>query len=344
MRFILLSFIALLAYNTGYGQGCCSGGGGSSIVGGAASGVLAKNQMEISANYQYSQSNKFYTEDRHVDKLFDNFYSHYLFFRTDYGITKNLTMSVAAGYYPSRSLVPLKKENTEPEPAVTSGGIGDLFIFPRYNIFAKTSESVRTEVAFGLGMKIPLGTCDDSNLVRSLPPPIGDIYAISPPTVQATTGSQDFLFNLYLYRGYQRHNIRFFINSLYIKKSWNSLGLKFGDYASVGLFAGKTFYKKLGVTVQLKGEWNDIMRAARNVDVLANYNIELISTAGKRVFFVPQLSYTLESFTIYLTSDIPLYQNLSGTQVGAQYQFTTGLLYRFYIKKPEPEPIMLNGN
>lgn len=339
MRFILLSFIALLAYNSGYGQGCCSGGGGSSIVGGAASGVLSKNQLEISANYQYSQSNKFYSEDSQTDKLFDNFYSHYLFFRTDYGVTKDLTVSLATGYYPSRSLVQLEQKDT-----VKSGGIGDLFIFPRYNVIAKTNGSVRTEVAFGLGLKIPLGTCDDSNLVGSYPPPIGDIYTISPPTVQATTGSQDFLFNLYLYRGYQKHNLRFFINSLYIKKGWNSLGMKFGDYASVGLFAGKTFFKKLGVTLQLKGEWNDIMQAARNVDLLANYNVELISTAGKRVFFVPQLSYTIKSMTVYATSEIPLYQYLDGTQVGAQYQITTGLVYRFYLKKPEPEPIMLNGN
>ena len=328
MRVILSVLLVLFASVQGYGQGCCSGGGGSSIVGGAATGVLDKHQLEISANYQYLQSNKFYSEDQHSDKLFDNYYSHYLFFRTDYGITKNLTMSVALGYYPKRSLVQLEKEDT-----VQSGGISDLILFPRYNIYAKTSGNARTEIALGLGIKIPLGTCDDSNLVFSHPL-VGDIYTVSPPTVQATTGTQDYLINLYVYRGYPTQNIRFFINSVYIIKGWNSLGMRFGDYASIGLFAGKTFFGKLGVTVQLKGEWNDIMRSDENVDLLAKYNVEVKSTGGRKLFFVPQVSYTYKSLTVYATSDIPMYQYLEGTQVGTQYQLTTGLLYRFYVKKP----------
>jgi hypothetical protein len=328
MRFIIPVVILIIVRMPVYGQGCCSGGGGSSIVGGAASGVLDKHQLELSVNYQYTQSNVFYSDDHHTDKLFDNYYSNYLFFRSDYGITKNLTMSAAVGYYPSRSLVQLKKADT-----VQSGGIGDLILFPRYNIYAKTSGNARTEIALGVGIKIPLGTYDDSNLVFSHPL-VGDIYTVSPPTVQATTGTQDYLLNLYVYRGYPSQNIRFFMNAVYIKKGWNPLGMKFGDYAGVGLFAGKTFFGKLGVTMQLKGEWNDIMQGADDVDLLAEYNVELESTGGRKLFFVPQLSYTYKSLTAYATTDIPLYQYLEGTQVGAQYQITTGLVYRFYVKKP----------
>ncbi len=67
------------------------------------------------------------------------------------------------------------------------------------------------------------------------------------------------------------------------------MGEKFGDYASVGLFAGKTFFKKLGVTIQVKGEWIGKMQAAKDVDLLAFYNIDITSTGGRKVLFVPQI-------------------------------------------------------
>ena len=50
---------------------------------------------------------------------------------------------------------------------------------------------------------------------------------------------------------------------LYVKKGFNSLGEKFGDYISFGLFAGKTLFMKLGLTAQIKGEWVGKMEAAK---------------------------------------------------------------------------------
>ena len=54
---------------------------------------------------------------------------------------------------------------------------------------------------------------------------------------------------------------------------------------------------------------------------------------GRKIFFVPQLSFTHENFTIYALSEIPLYQYLNGTQVGSQHQFTAGISYRFNAYK-----------
>src|SRR5438445_8056271 len=82
-----------------HSQGCCSGGSGSPIAGGASAGVLLDRQMEIAANYQYIQTNKFYAGDRDTSKLFDNFHSNYLYFKVGYGITKDLTMSIETGYF-----------------------------------------------------------------------------------------------------------------------------------------------------------------------------------------------------------------------------------------------------
>ena len=90
---------------------------------------------------------------------------------------------------------------------------------------------------------------------------------------------------------------------------------------------------KLGLTAQVKGEWVGKMEAAKNIS-LASYNIDPASTGSKKIFFVPQISFTQKSLTLYVTSEVPLYQNLVGVQVSSQYQFITGLTYRFFAKTP----------
>ena len=94
--FFGLSFL-FLAANSYYSQGCCSGGATNPIAGGAATGVLGKNKIEISANHQFLKSSKFYTEDRSSTGMFDYLFSNYLFLRTDYGLSDKLTFSMATG-------------------------------------------------------------------------------------------------------------------------------------------------------------------------------------------------------------------------------------------------------
>ena len=61
MRLLFVIVLTTLP-NFIFSQGCCSGGAGSPIAGGAATGVLQENQMEISLNYQFNQSNKFFNK------------------------------------------------------------------------------------------------------------------------------------------------------------------------------------------------------------------------------------------------------------------------------------------
>jgi hypothetical protein len=327
MRSIFVTSFLLLFSKGVYSQGCCSGGSGSPIAGGASQGVLLDRQMEVAGNYQYNSTNKFFVKDHDTIPTIDRLSSNYTYLRVAYGVTKNFTMSVESGYYINKTLVGLNKRDT-----VTSSGIGDLILFPRYDIYNHSTEKRRTEITLGLGYKIPLGKHDDSTVVGTTYQG-KKIYTTSPPTVQPTSGAQDIIFYAFLYRGYPEKNFRIFANGLYVKKGWNSLGEKFGDYASVGLFVGKTFFKKLGVTAQIKGEWIGKMQGDKNVDLVAFYNIYTESTGGRKIFFVPQISYSYKSFTAYVLSDIPLYQYLNGNQIGSQNQVTVGLSYRFMTYK-----------
>lgn len=324
---ILILFLIIFSFTDINAQSCCSGGSGSPIAGGANQGVLQERQMEISVNYQYLGTDRFLAGDVDTARLFNYLYSHYLYGRVAYGLTKKLTLSIEAGYFLTKTEIAIHKKDT-----ISSKGIGDLIIFPRYNAYNRNTEFTRTEITLGLGYKIPLGKYNDSNVVYQNPVTLQKYYTTNPPTVQPTTGSQDFIFYGFLYRGWVEPKFRVFANFLYIKKGWNPLGQKFGDFASIGLFAGKTFFKRFGVTLQVRGELISKMKYNHNIDMLALYNIDVNSTGSKKVFFVPQLSYSYKNFTAYALTEIPIYQYVNRVQAVSYYNVIAGVAYRFFVR------------
>ena len=312
-----------------FSQGCCSGGSGSPIAGGASQGVLQERQMEVSFSHQYLSTNKFLVGDRDTSALFDNLYSNYLYGRIAYGVTQKLTMSIESGYFMNKTQYGLERKDT-----IKSSGIADLILFPRYNLYTRNTEKTKTEITVGMGFKIPVGKYNDSTVVYRNPANNAKFYTTSPPTIQPTNGSQDFIFYGFVFRGYTEKKFRMFANMIYIKKGWNPLGQKFGDYASLGLFASKTVFKGLGLTLQIRGEYVTKMKYDKNVDMLALYNIDVKSTGSRKIFITPQINYVFKNWIFYCLYETPLYQFVNGTQVGSQHQLTTGLAYRFFIKKP----------
>ena len=342
IRSLLVSVFILIFQGIIFAQGCCSGGGSNPIAGGAATGVLQEYQMEVSLNYQNNISNKFFEGREEVSQegIYDELSSEYLFLRTDYGISKKLTLSLATGYHFNKTL---KEKDTT--IILSNSGMGDLIIFPRYDIYNETKGNIRSVITLGVGLKIPIGSHTDTMETRP------DIWDLIPPTIQLSTGGTDLLFYSFFFREYKKQKLRFFVNSLYIKKGYNSLDEKFGDYTSVSLFASKTFFRKWGLTTQLKAERIGQIEARQSklLDLVIrdpfeaeNFLDKQKATGSKKWFFIPQLSYSKNGITVFATSEIPLYQYLNGTQVGSQSQFTFGVNYRFLTKKCEDPLPLLN--
>lgn len=333
MRYFFL-FLFLYIFNVnGFSQGCCSGGAGSPIVGSASSGVLQEYQMELSFNYQANKSHQFLSGNVQSNSLFESLKTDYLFLRTDYGISEKLTLSIASGYYIRKELI--ESENVD---TILSSGLSDLIIFPRYSVYSVNNDFKRTEIALGIGIKIPLGSHMDSSLTllaSSFAPgfPENDIYSLNPPSLQTTNGSHDFMFHSFFYRNYQKNKLSLFISTLYIKKSFNSLGINFGNYSSIGFFVSKIFVRKWMITTQIKAEKIGNIKSAQNIDLNGFYNIDPISTGSKKWFCIPQISYSSNGLTFFATGEIPIYQYLNGTQIGSENQFTLGINYRFLLKK-----------
>jgi len=338
MRLIVLAIFSLLFQGFAFSQGCCSGGGSNPIAGGTATGVLQKYQMEVSLNYQNNTSNKFFegAEEVSQEGIYDKLSSEYLFLRTDYGISKRLTLSLATGYHLNKSLG-YKDQDT----SASSSGRGDIIIFPRYDIYNETKGNIRSEITLGFGVKLPIGSHTDTMKITS------DVWDLIPPTIQLSTGGTDLMFYSFFFREYKKQKLRFFVNSLYIRKGYNSLDEKFGDYTSVSLFASKTFFRKWGLTTQIKAEriGQIEVRQSKLLDLivsdqyfgLPNFLDKQKATGSKKWLFIPQISYSQNGITVFATAEIPLYQYLNGTQIGSNQQFTLGVNYRFLTKECEPE-------
>lgn len=308
---------------------CCAAGSGSPLAGEAATGVLQVHQAEVNANYQYVSSTKFLNGDAPERDFLDRYFSHYGYFRLGYGITENLTLSVEAGHYFNKTQIGLDKRDT-----ITTKGWSDLIIFPRYDLINKNGVTSKFEVAVGLGLKIPLGNAKDMQDITE--PFSGQVYqVIKPVAIRTTSGAHDFIFYGFVNRGFPLHNFRLYTNFVYIKKGWNKLGEKSGDYASLGLFASKTLFKHLGVTVQVKGEWIDKMKVNSDLALYGFFNYDPEATGSKKVMIVPQLSYSYKSFSVFVISEFPLYQYLNKQQIASQYFITSGLAYRFLLIKPQ---------
>jgi hypothetical protein len=334
IRKALLSMFFTIAISGGLRAQCCGGGGGSPVAGGSSQGVLNENQMEINTNLQYIHTTKFFSGDNRDTNYLDSYSSSYLYTRLAYGLLKKFTISLEAGYWLDKNEVGKNKSVT-----YKSSGIGDIIIFPRYNILNIEKNHKRTEITVGMGFKIPLGSYQDSS--EMIEPFSGDSYYITKPlSVQTSSGSQDFIFYAFLSRTYSFYDFRVFANALYVKKGYNPIGEKMGDYASVGLFAGKTFFKKLAITMQLKAEWISKMKLNETIREYDYPNYDPEATGSKKLFVVPQLSYNYKGFVIYALSEIPVYQYVTKTQIASEFQTTIGLSYRFMCKKAcEVEPV-----
>jgi hypothetical protein len=336
MKALTLTLFAIVLFSGISFAQCCAGGAGSPIAGGTSQGVLAAQQFELNTNLQFINSSVFYTGDsRDTNKYFDQFRSAYQYLRFAYGVTSDFTMSIETGNFFHKEEIGL---NDDPSKTYKSSGIGDLIIFPRYDILNLTTDKSKTEITVGLGYKIPIGSYNDST--GNVEPFSGETYYVTnPQAVQLTTGAQDIIFYTFLYKGYPAKNIRFFANALYIKKGWNPLGEKMGDFASIGLFVGKSFFGNLGATLQLRGEYMAEMKLNPDILMYAYPNYDPYATGYKKVFVTPQVSYTLGKFSFYALADIPVYQYVTKTQVGTQFQATAGISFRFFAMKSKFDKI-----
>lgn len=331
---ILFATLLLLSISTyAVGQGCCSGGSGSPIVGGVSMGVLQQGQIDIGSSFQYAYSNQFYAGTKKTTSpLVKDLVTGYVYSRLGVGITSKFTFYTELGYFST------KKETgfdaSRPDYIQKSSGVSDLILFPRYEVYNHSSERSHTEITLGLGLKIPVGRYHDSSIVYIDETTGKEYKVVAPPTVQPTTGSNDFIFYGFAMHEWKPVKLKVFTSMTYIHKGFNGLGEKFGDYAGIGVFTGKSIGKRCNLTGQVRYEWIDKMQVDPNVDYAAKgISLDPLSTGGRKLSVFPQVSYSRKKLTLFGMAEFPLYQNMNGVQIGTKNIVTAGFTYRFMLPK-----------
>lgn len=329
----LLFCFSFLFHFQNLAQGCCSGGSGSPMIGGVSMGVLQQGQFDLGESIQYYYSDKFLVGNKDSSSaMVKDLQTTYLYARLGYGITSKLSIYGEVGYFLNKTETGYDSER--PDYKKESAGFGDLIILPRYNVYEKSNAKRHFELTLGLGIKIPLGNAHDSTPVYINPSNGNTIQIISPPTVQTTTGSNDFIFYGFALQEFKKAKLKVFISGTYMYKGYNALGEKFGDFLGIGLFASKTYFRKLGLTGQFRFEHIGKMLLSPNVDFIAQgISVEPASTGGSKISFVPQVTYSLKSVTLYAMYDLPLYQYMNGLQIANKNLLTFGVNIRFKPKK-----------
>ena len=183
----------------------------------------------------------------------------------------------------------------------------------------------RTEITLGVGVKAPLGTHKDSSLII----PSINYWEINPPITQLSSGAYDLLLYSFFLREFKLQKIKIFSSILHINKGFNSLDQKMGNYSSFAIYISKILDNNIGSALQIKAEEIKKMDAG---NVWNSEDLEA-SSGSNKIFLIPQLSYSLNNFSFFGSYEIPLYQNINGTQIGSKEKITFGFSYRFLTKK-----------
>ena len=147
-------------------------------------------------------------------------------------------------------------------------------------------------------------------------------------TGYTTTGTNDFIFHIFLYKQYFENELSLFLTSTYILRGTNKIEQSFGDVFDISLYTGKSLTPDLSVIVQLKGENTEPL-----VDeIWISYEK---NTGGKLLLFVPQLSYKIPAYHLTFTAAaaIPVYHYVNGTQIASKWLLRGGIIYRPFLKK-----------
>lgn len=303
-------------------QTCCSGG--IPLSNNLGLPVSEKGTLQIGLNYDYNNLN---TLNNGTEKLDDDSrlrITHSILLNSSYAITNNLSVeSLFTWVNQRRKITQFGNENLD-----QSSGVGDAVLLIKYNFPKLLGKN--TDVTLGLGTKIPLGSSTETNnqgirLNADLQPGSNawDIIYWS-----SISKSFDFRPSLSLSGRLVYRNTG--TNDTY----FDSSSYKFGNELQMFLNISDQFviFKSL-VTPSLSLKYRDA-----DLDKINGFDLD--NTGGNWISAIPNISINLKQNVAFSTRvEIPLYNNVDGTQLTPTYRITTGLLFTL---KPKEKLLNLN--
>lgn len=318
LKVFILTLLALICQQQVMGQ-CCSAG--NPFFYGEQSSMGHK-ELQVIGGYKYSTSTSYFEGSEPISIDFvDKAYFNYLNLQLQYGITHRFSIQTDLGYFINKTET-YSKAGWDPNRGY---GLGDLMLTVRYLAYKNFVRKL--SIIPSIGVKFPIGVFDQE--VNHVKLPI---------TVQPSSGSFKYLFNLYVNKGFSspKWNLGFFASFEYAQLI-NSQNFYY-KYGNLYLFSFITSYKvieNINLGIEIRSE--NRARSSREID-------QLVESSGYNIIYtIPHISYSFaKKWLLSVNAELPVYRHYNGIQLGNSFSVSARLSYRINFNKPVFSDININ--
>ena len=297
-------------------QACCSAG--SPLLGSLAIASSADGSLQVGVMYEFNSLQDVYSGTERLDDDLRERNVNSFILEANYGLSQKISLSALFTFIN-------QNRNTSTYGNISSSlntsGLSDGIILIKYNFIPLTLVD-QIELSLGAGVKLPIGNAT----LRS------DGILI-PADMQPGTGSWDGVLWGYFSKGFVPViPLNVFMNTSY---RFNGTNNRFGDGFQQGYTFGNELFINLGAGYRTDTFFDfTFMFRFRNTQPDNFDGGVLPNTGGNWLYLIPGINGKIsDRFTTRLTGQIPLYRNLTGTQLTTTYTAALGLFYNINLKE-----------
>ncbi len=307
--------LILLIAEESFPQACCSAG--SPLLGSLDVSNASEGELQVGLTYELNSLQDVYAGTVRLDDDLRERRVNSFLLEVNYGLTGRISLTVLFTFInQSRNIYSLGDLSSR----LNTGGLSDGIILVKYN-FIPLSLIDQVELTLGAGAKLPIG----NSTLRS-------DGILVPADMQPGTGAWDGVLWGYFSKGFvPALPINVFLNVSYRLNGTNN---RFGDSFQQGYTFGNELFVNLGAGYRTDTFFDfTLMLRFRNTTPDKFDGGQLPNTGGNWLYLVPGINGKLsDQFTARLSGQIPLYRNLTGTQLTTTYSASIGLFYSINLK------------
>lgn len=283
---------------------------GAPLISSQSLGAVEKGNLVIGLTTDFNKIDQLYAGSNELKNKTSKRETFTTLFEANYGLSSRITLSSTFSYVQKRRTTGLQPSNSSQELETT--GIGDALVMLKYRLVKPTLWKPYQLMAGG-GMKIPLATnslkANGLALNADMQPGTGSWDGVGWMLFSYTVRSLDL--NLYTMNSYKFTSSasRFSRDDEY----------RFGNEFNSMLGLSKPAFDSFSYSLQLK---------FRGADADQRNGSEMPSTGGEWLNVVPGLGYSFtDRLSMQVSGEIPLYQNVNGTQPTTTYILRASLFF-----------------
>jgi hypothetical protein len=310
-RIIIILFLFLNKFS--YGQACCTAG--TPLLGSLEMTSAPMGMLQIGLTTEHNSLTHVLSGNNKLDNPERERISQSALVEVNYGITNRLSVTGLFSYIRQQRTI-TNFGNTK--DILTASGIGDIAFLTKYSLITFDIFN-KQELSIGLGLKFPVGK---STLKNN--------SVLLPADMQPGSGSWDGLIWGYYSKGEILHPDLTFLGN--ISYRFNGSNKRFSN-SNDGYSFGNEFIGMVGVNYLFTSYLDFTLLAKfRNTKQDSFGNNGIPNTGGNWMYIVPGVSYYLtDKFSTRIDGELPLFRNVSGTQLTTTFTVSLSLFYSFNL-------------